>query len=96
MYLKTSRVRRPRGGVDRRDDARTSERVTYDKLVYLTFNAPVQIPGATLNAATYRLANPDTSRNVLQVLSSDGATAYAMFHTIPDSRTSITGRNACS
>jgi hypothetical protein len=65
--------------------------VTYDKLAYLTFNAPVQIPGATLNAGTYRfrLANPDTSRNVLQVLSSDGATVYAMFHTIPDSRTSV-------
>lgn len=48
--------------------------------------------GVTLNAGTYRfrLTNPDTSRNVLQVLSSDGATVYAMFHTIPDSRTSVT------
>ena len=33
--------------------------VTYDKLAYLTFSAPVQIPGATLSAGTYRfhLAN---------------------------------------
>jgi hypothetical protein len=66
--------------------------VTYDKLAYLTFSAPVQIPGVTLSAGTYRfhLANPDTSRNVLQVLSSDGSIVYAMFHTIPDSRTSLT------
>ena len=66
--------------------------VTYDKLAYLTFSAPVQIPGATLRAGTYRfhLANPETSRNVLQVLSNDGTVVYAMFHTIPDGRTSLT------
>jgi hypothetical protein len=66
--------------------------VTYDKLAHLTFSAPVQIPGVTLRAGTYRfhLANPETSRNVLQVLSGDGSVVYAMFHTIPDSRTSLT------
>ena len=66
--------------------------VTYDKLAYLTFNAPVQVPGATLRAGTYRfhLTNETTSRNVLQVLSNDGAIVYAMFNTIPDSRTKLT------
>jgi hypothetical protein len=66
--------------------------VTYDKLAYLTFSAPVQIPGATLRAGTYRfhLTNTETSRNVLQVLSNDGAIVYAMFNTIPDSRTTLT------
>ena len=66
--------------------------VTYDKLAFLTFSAPVQIPGVTLRAGTYRfhLANPETSRNVLQVLSSDGTVVYAMFHTIPDGRTALT------
>jgi hypothetical protein len=65
---------------------------TYDKLAYVTFSGPVQIPGVTLNAGMYRfrVANPETSRNVLQVLSHDGAIVYAMFHTIPDSRTSLT------
>jgi LPXTG-motif cell wall-anchored protein len=65
---------------------------TYDKLAYLTFNRPVQIPGTILNAGTYRfrLANPDTSRNVLQVLSYDGSSVYAMFHTTPDSRMAVT------
>jgi hypothetical protein len=66
--------------------------VTSDKLAYLTFNAPVQVPGATLSAGTYRfhLANESTNRDVLQVLSSDGAIAYAMFHTITDRRTTVT------
>jgi hypothetical protein len=66
--------------------------ITYEKLAYLTFTGPVQVPGVTLSAGTYRfrLTNPDTSRNVLQVLSNDGAIVYAMFHTWPDSRTSIT------
>jgi LPXTG-motif cell wall-anchored protein len=66
--------------------------VTYDKLAYLTFNAPVQVPGVTLPAGTYRfhLANPETSRNVVQVLSNDGAVVYTMFHTIPDSRAALT------
>jgi hypothetical protein len=65
---------------------------TFDKLAYLTFNGPVQIPGATLSAGTYRfrLTNPETSRNVLQVLSNDGAIVYAMFHTIPDLRATMT------
>ena len=72
--------------------ARASITETYDKLAYLTFSGPVQIPGGTLSAGTYRfhLTNPETSRNVLQVLSNDGAFVYAMFHTRPDSRTSLT------
>jgi len=66
--------------------------VTYDKLAYLSFSAPVQIPGVTLSAGTYRfhLTNPETSRNVLQVLSNDGSIVYAMFHTITDGRTLLT------
>ena len=65
---------------------------TYEKLTYMSFGAPVQIPWATLAPGTYRfrLANPDTSRNVVQVLSSDGAIVYSMFHTIPDIRATAT------
>jgi len=70
--------------------------VTFDKLTYLTFNTPVQVPGATLSAGTYRfhLTNTETSRNVLQVLSNDGSTVFAMFNTIPDGRTLLTGEAA--
>lgn len=63
----------------------TAAQTTYDKLTYLTFSGTVQVPGATLPAGTYRfhLTNPDTSRNVMQVLSYDGGTVFSMFHTIP-------------
>jgi hypothetical protein len=61
---------------------------TWDRLAFLTFNRQVQIPGALLESGTYRfrLANPETSRNVLQVLSHDGYSVYATFLTMPDSR----------
>jgi hypothetical protein len=65
---------------------------TLDRLTYLTFSGSVQVPGTRLDAGTYRfrLANPETGRNVIQVLSYDGSTVYAMFHTTPDSRTTVT------
>jgi hypothetical protein len=65
---------------------------TNDKLTYLTFTAPVQIPGEILDPGTYRfhLTNPETSRNVIQVLSHNGETVYAMFHTIPAFRAEVT------
>ena len=70
--------------------------LTFDKLTYMTFSGPVQVPGYTLGAGTYRfrLTNPDTSRNVLQVLSNDGATVYAMFNTIQDHRAVLTDEAA--
>lgn len=72
--------------------------VTNDKLAYLTFSAPVQVPGVTLNAGTYRfhLTDPSTGRKVLQVMSNDGAIVYAMFHTMPDSRTKVTAEPTVS
>jgi hypothetical protein len=61
---------------------------TYDNLAYLTFSGPVQVPGGTLDAGTYRfrLADPGSGRKILQVLSENGSAVYAMFHTRPDSR----------
>ena len=66
--------------------------VTYDKLAYLTFNVRVQVPGVVLGPGTYRfhLTNAETSRNVVQVLSRDGAIVYAMFNTILDRRSVLT------
>lgn len=66
---------------------------TYDNLAYLTFSGPVQIPGqTTLGAGTYRfrLANADSGRNVIQVLSNDGNHVYGMFQTMPDYRSVVT------
>ena len=68
---------------------------TIDKLTFLTFSGNVQVPGVKLNAGTYRfrLANADTSRNVVQVLSHDGSIVYAMLHTMPASRTVVTNES---
>ena len=62
--------------------------VPHDKLAYIAFSSPVQVPCVTLRAGTYRfrLANPETNRHVLQILSADGSTVLAIFHTTPNSR----------
>jgi hypothetical protein len=52
-----------------------------DKRTVFKFSGPVAMPGVTLPAGEYlfRLANPDSGRNVVQVLSADGSRAYGMF-----------------
>ena len=57
-----------------------------DYRTYFTFSTPVTLPGITLPAGRYlfRLADPDSSRKVISVLSEDGKTQLAMLHTIPN------------
>ena len=57
-----------------------------DYRTYFTFSAPVTLPGMTLPAGKYifRLADPDSSRKVINVLSEDGKRSLAMLHTIPN------------
>lgn len=57
-----------------------------DYRTYFTFSTPVTLPGVTLPAGRYlfRLADPDSSRKVISVLSEDGKTQLAMLHTIPN------------
>jgi hypothetical protein len=57
-----------------------------DYRTYFTFSTPVTLPGVTLPAGRYlfRLADPDSSRKVISVLSEDGKTPLAMLHTIPN------------
>lgn len=63
-----------------------------DKLNYMTFSKSVQIPGAVLDAGTYRfrLADPTSGRQVMQVLSNDGSIVYSMFYTREDWRSKAT------
>ena len=63
---------------------------TIDKKVYFTFSGPVEIPGATLPAGKYlfHLADPTSSRQVLQVQSADGKKVYGMFFSTPAERPS--------
>src|SRR5437870_2935465 len=62
------------------------------KLTYVTFSAPVQVPGVTLPAGTYRfeLADPMVERGILEISSKDGKQHYAMLMTIPTDREKAT------
>jgi hypothetical protein len=59
-----------------------------DKRTYFTFSRPITLPGVTLPAGKYmfRLADDQTTRKVIQVVSADGTKPYAMLLTIPDER----------
>jgi len=61
---------------------------THDKRTTFTFNRPISLPGVSLPAGTYlfRIVDTTTTRKVIQVLSEDGKTPYAMLHSIPDVR----------
>ena len=66
------------------------------KMTYLTFSRPVSLPGVALGAGTYifEIANPDTSANVVRVLSSDRRTAYFLGFTHAVARPRNLDRNA--
>jgi LPXTG-motif cell wall-anchored protein len=53
-----------------------------------TFSQPVAMPGVTLPAGEYlfRLANPESGRDVVHVLSADGRTPYGLFFSLPADR----------
>ncbi|GAC1455800.1 MAG: hypothetical protein PVSMB1_05370 [Gemmatimonadaceae bacterium] len=59
-----------------------------DKLTYLTFSAPVALPGVALPAGTYRFSHLDcsVSEHILRVTSQDGSEVYATLLAIPDYR----------
>src|SRR5690349_24835425 len=61
---------------------------TSDKRTYFTFNQPVALPGVMLPAGTYmfRIANPDTSRNVIEVSNKQGTEHFAMLNTVQAQR----------
>lgn len=61
---------------------------TLDKRTLFMFSGPVSMPGVTLPAGEYlfRLANPESGRNVVQVLNADGTRPYGMFFAMPAER----------
>lgn len=60
----------------------------WNKLTILTFSGPVDVPGMTLPAGTYRfqLADPESGRRVVKVSNEDGSKAYGIFLSIPNQR----------
>lgn len=69
-------------------NAATAAATPLDKRTIFTFTAPFSIPGVTLPAGSYlfRLADDTPGRDVIQVLSADGKTPYAMFFSLPTLR----------
>ena len=51
-----------------------------DKRTLFTFSGPITLPGVTLPAGQYlfRLADPNSSSKVVQVLNADGTKPYGM------------------
>ena len=69
-----------------------------DQTTILTFSQPVEIPGQTLPAGTYRfvLVNTETSLNTVQIFNADRTKLYATLNTVPASRTEATGDTVVS
>jgi len=68
--------------------ATTAHADEWNKLTYFTFSGPVNMPGITLPAGTYRfeLADPDSSRRVVRVSEKDGSKSYGIFLSISDQK----------
>jgi LPXTG-motif cell wall-anchored protein len=66
----------------------------WNKLTYVTFSAPIDLPGVGLPAGTYtfKLADTMANRNVVQVFSRDGKHIYGTFLTMADSRLEPAGK----
>jgi hypothetical protein len=67
----------------------------YNKLTYLTFSAPVQLPGTTLAPGRYmfKLADTMAERHIVQVFDKDGSKLYATLLAIPDYRIDAPDKN---
>src|SRR5262245_27190840 len=64
----------------------TAQAQPADKQTYFTFSAPVTVPGKTLPAGKYlfRIADVNSSRRVINILSGDGKKSMAMLLSIPN------------
>jgi hypothetical protein len=64
-----------------------------DEATFMSFSAPVQIPGHVLPAGTYlfELADRGSEPNLVQVFSSDRTVLYGTYLTVPTQRQNPTG-----
>jgi hypothetical protein len=62
---------------------------------YLTFSAPVELPGVTLQAGTYlfKLADSQSNRHIVQVFNQDEKQVLATILAVPAERLEVTGEN---
>lgn len=66
----------------------------WNKLTYLTFSAPVQLPGITLPAGSYafKLADSWSNRHILQVFNKQQTKVYGTFLTVSDQKLDPSGK----
>src|SRR5437588_7811476 len=59
-----------------------------DQATTMTFSEPIQVPGQVLPAGTYvfRLADPNSTQNVVQIFNSDRTVLYATVETVTAER----------
>jgi hypothetical protein len=62
---------------------------------FLTFSAPVELPGVTLQAGTYlfKLADSQSNRHIVQVFNQDEKQILATILAVPAERLEVTGEN---
>ncbi|MGH8185866.1 MAG: hypothetical protein ACREUC_04835 [Steroidobacteraceae bacterium] len=62
---------------------------------YLTFSSTVELPGVTLQPGTYlfKLADSQSNRHIVQVLSQDEKQIHATILAVPAERLEVTGEN---
>jgi hypothetical protein len=66
----------------------------WDKKTNVTFNEPVEVPGVVLPAGSYvfKLADSESDRHIVQILSKDQKHVYATILAISDERLEPTGK----
>lgn len=71
----------------------TAQQTNVSERTYLTFSSAVEMPGVTLEPGTYefRIANTQTTRNVVQVLRKDQGEVLGQFTFVQSSRPQVSG-----
>jgi len=70
----------------------TTRAQTSDDKTFITFSAPVELPGKTLPAGkyTFRLLDSPSNRHIIQVLSEDGTDSLGIFLALAAERREVT------
>jgi hypothetical protein len=73
--------------------AATAQTIPPDRTTYVTFSAPISLPGMTLPAGTYtfKLLDSNTDRHIVQVFNREGTKLFTTLLAVPATRMEPTG-----
>jgi hypothetical protein len=73
--------------------AASAQSIPANRLTYVTFSAPVSIPGMTLPAGNYqfKLADSNANRHIVQIFNADGTKLFTTLLAVPATRMKPTG-----